>query len=190
MKSLLNSKDSQDMAKKWQSQRRAPCHKHDSRIYNIIFLQKLNTTKVVLGFLELALAFKFLSNADLVKHWGILKIEVFLGIWILVFAGLTLYVFGKIKFPHDSPLKKLSFFRISSGLLVLAFVIYLGSGFKVNKETQTFTPLTLLSGLAPPVGYSFLYPNDCPNNFECFKDLKEGVAYAKKVNKPILLDFS
>ena len=110
----------------------------------------LNTTKVVLGFLELALAFKFLSNADLVKHWGILKIEVFLGIWILVFAGLTLYVFGKIKFPHDSPLKKLSFFRISSGLLVLAFVIYLGSGFKVNKETQTFTPLTLLSGLAPP----------------------------------------
>ena len=150
----------------------------------------LNTTKVVLGFLELALAFKFLSNADLVKHWGILKIEVFLGIWILVFAGLTLYVFGKIKFPHDSPLKKLSFFRISSGLLVLAFVIYLGSGFKVNKETQTFTPLTLLSGLAPPVGYSFLYPNDCPNNFECFKDLKEGVAYAKKVNKPILLDFT
>ena len=150
----------------------------------------LNTTKVVLGFLELALAFKFLSNADLVKHWGLLKIEVFLGIWILVFAGLTLYVFGKIKFPHDSPLKKLSFLRISSGVLVLAFVVYLGSGFRVNKETQTFTPLTLLSGLAPPVGYSFLYPNDCPNNFECFKDLKEGVAYAKKVNKPILLDFT
>ena len=150
----------------------------------------LNTTKVVLGFLELALAFKFLSNADLVKHWGLLKIEVFLGIWILVFAGLTLYIFGKLKFPHDSPLKKISFFRISSGVLVLAFVIYLASGFRVNKETQTFTPLTLLSGLAPPVGYSFLYPNDCPNNFDCFKDLKEGVAYAQKVNKPILLDFT
>ena len=150
----------------------------------------LNTTKVILGFLELALAFKFLSNADLVKHWGLLKIEVFLGIWILVFAGLGLYIFGKLKFPHDSPLKKLSFFRITSGVLVFAFVAYLGSGFRVNKETQTFTPLTLLSGLAPPVGYSFLYPNDCPNNFDCFKDLKEGVAYAQKVNKPILLDFT
>ena len=72
----------------------------------------LNTTKVILGFLELALAFKFLSNADLVKHWGLLKIEVFLGIWIFVFAGLGLYIFGKIKFPHDSPLKKISFFFI------------------------------------------------------------------------------
>tara|TARA_B110000046_G_scaffold135941_1_gene142215 strand:+ start:10897 stop:12930 length:2034 start_codon:yes stop_codon:yes gene_type:complete len=150
----------------------------------------LNTTKVILGFLELALAFKFLSNADLVKHWGFLKIEVFLGIWIVVFAGLALYILGKLKFPHDSPLKKLSFFRITSGVLVFAFVVYLGSGFRINKETQTFTPLTLLSGLAPPVGYSFLYPNDCPNNFDCFKDLKEGVAYAQKVNKPILLDFT
>jgi thiol:disulfide interchange protein len=150
----------------------------------------LNTTKVILGFLELALAFKFLSNADLVKHWGLLKIEVFLGIWIFVFAGLGLYIFGKIKFPHDSPLKKISFFRLSSGVFVFAFVVYLGSGFRVNNETQTFTPLTLLSGLAPPVGYSFFYPNECPNNFDCFKDLKEGVAYAQKVNKPILLDFT
>ena len=150
----------------------------------------LNTTKVILGFLELALAFKFLSNADLVKHWGLLKIEIFLGIWIFVFAGLGLYIFGKIKFPHDSPLKKISFFRLSSGVFVFAFVVYLGSGFRVNNETQTFTPLTLLSGLAPPVGYSFFYPNECPNNFDFFKDLKEGVAYAQKVNKPILLDFT
>ena len=87
----------------------------------------LNTTKVVLGFFELALAFKFLSNADLVKHWGLLKIEVFLGIWIVIFAGLAIYIFGKLKFPHDSPIKKLSFFRISSGVLVFAFVIYLFS---------------------------------------------------------------
>ena len=70
----------------------------------------LNTTKVVLGFLELALAFKFLSNADLVKHWGLITIEVFLGIWIVVFAGLALYIFGKLKFPHDSPLKKIIVF--------------------------------------------------------------------------------
>ena len=126
----------------------------------------LNTTKVVLGFFELALAFKFLSNADLVKHWGLLKIEAFLGIWIIIFASLAIYIFGKLKFPHDSPVKKLSLFRISSGVLVLSFVIYLASGFRVNEKTQTFTPLTLLSGLAPPVGYSFIYPNDCPNNFE------------------------
>ena len=150
----------------------------------------LNTTKVILGFLELALAFKFLSNADLVQHWGLLKIEAFLGIWVLIFLFLTLYIFGKIKFPHDSKIQKLSFFRCSSGILVLAFVIYLGSGFKVNQETNTFTPLTILSGLAPPVGYSFLYPNDCPNNFECFKDFKQGVLHAKSVNKPIVLDFT
>ena len=150
----------------------------------------LNTVKVVLGFLELALAFKFLSNADLVKHWGILKIEIFLGLWIIIFAGLTLYIFAKIKFPHDSPVKKLSFFRISSGILVAAFTVYLVSGFRINKDTNTYTPLTLLSGLAPPVGYSFLFPKDCPNNLECFKDLKTGIAYAQKVNKPIMLDFT
>ena len=124
--------------------------------------------------MELALAFKFLSNADLVQHWGILKIEFFLGIWILVFLGLALYLLGKIKFPHDEVLQKLSFFRISSGVIILVFVVYLASGFRINENTKTFTPLTLLSGLAPPVGYSFLYPNDCPINFECFKDLKEG----------------
>lgn len=150
----------------------------------------LNTTKVILGFLELALAFKFLSNADLVKHWGILKIEPFLIIWIIIFAGLALYLFGKIKFPHDSPIKKLSFFRISGAILVAAFAIYLASGFRVNKETNTFTPLTLLSGLAPPVGYSWLYPSTSTNNLKTFKDLKEGIAYAKQVNKPIMIDFT
>jgi thiol:disulfide interchange protein DsbD len=150
----------------------------------------LNTTKVVLGFLELALAFKFLSNADLVKHWGILKLEVFLGIWIIIFIGLALYLLGKIKFPHDSPIKRLSFSRIAFGVLVAAFSVYLISGFKVNSDTNTFTSLTLLSGLAPPVGYSFLYPKECPNDLECFKDLKEGIAFAKKVNKPIMLDFT
>ncbi|WP_347924169.1 cytochrome c biogenesis protein CcdA [Pontimicrobium sp. SW4] len=150
----------------------------------------LNTTKVVLGFLELALAFKFLSNADLVQHWGVLKFEAFLGLWIIIFAGLALYIFGKIRFPHDSPIRKLSFFRISSGILVAAFVVYLVSGFRVNKETDTFTSLTLLSGLTPPVGYSFIKPMDCPNKLDCFKDLKTGIEYAKKVNKPIILDFT
>ena len=150
----------------------------------------LNTVKVVLGFLELALAFKFLSNADLVKHWGLLKIEVFLGLWIIIFAGLALYLFAKIKFPHDSPLKKLSFLRISTGLLVTAFVIYLATGFMVNKSTNTYQSLKLLSGLAPPVGYSWFLPNDSPNDLNSFKDLKEGIAYAKEVNKPIMIDFT
>jgi len=150
----------------------------------------LNTTKVILGFLELALAFKFLSNADLVAHWGLLKIEPFLFLWILIFAGLALYLFGKIKFPHDSPIKRVSFSRVTGGILVASFVMYLVSGFQVNKQTMTFTPLTILSGLAPPVGYSFLYPNDCPNNLDCFKDLKTGIEFAKKEKKPILLDFT
>ena len=150
----------------------------------------LNTTKVILGFLELALAFKFLSNADLVAHWGILKIEPFLLLWIVIFGGLALYLFGKIKFPHDSPIKKLSFSRISGGILVAAFTIYLASGFRVNKETNTFTSLTLLSGLAPPVGYSWFYPSTAVNNIKTFKDLQEGIAYAKSVNKPIMIDFT
>ncbi|TWO32808.1 DUF255 domain-containing protein [Seonamhaeicola sediminis] len=150
----------------------------------------LNTTKVVLGFLELALAFKFLSNADLVAHWGLLKIEPFLIIWIIIFGGLALYLFGKIKFPHDSPIIKLSFFRISTAFLVTAFTVYLVSGFRVNKETDTFMSLTLLSGLAPPVGYSWFLPSNTTNNLKTFKDLKEGIAYAQKVNKPIMIDFT
>ncbi len=150
----------------------------------------LNTTKVILGFLELALAIKFLSNADLVAHWGLLKIEPFLILWIILFTGLALYLLGKLKFPHDAPHLKLSFPRWAGAFLVFAFVVYLASGFRVNKNTQTFTSLTLLSGLAPPAGYSYLYPNECPNNLNCFKDLQEGIDHAKKVNKPILLDFT
>lgn len=150
----------------------------------------LNTTKVILGFLELALAFKFLSNADLVKRWGLLKIEPFLIIWIIIFAGLALYLFAKLKFPHDAPIKKITFPRIAGGILVASFVIYLASGFRVNKETNTYVALTLLSGLAPPVGYSWLYPSESTNNLKTFKDLKEGIAYAKSVNKPIMLDFT
>ena len=150
----------------------------------------LNTVKVVLGFVELALALKFLSNADLVAHWGLLKIEIFLFLWFAISVCLTLYLLGVIKFPHDQKVKSFSFIRISSIILAFSFSIYLASGFTFNKETSTYQPLTLLSGLAPPVGYSLLYPNDCPNNLDCFKDLKSGIEYAKKVNKPILLDFT
>lgn len=147
----------------------------------------LNTTKVVLGFLELALAFKFLSNADLVEHWGILKREIFIGIWIVIFIGLALYLFGKIKFPHDSPLKKLSFSRISFGILVVSFIIYLIPGLM----KQPTWNLSLLSGFPPPQFYSlYQQQNECPLGLNCFKDFDEGLSYAKENNKPILLDFT
>lgn len=150
----------------------------------------LNSVKVVLGFLELALALKFLSNADLVKHWGLLKIEPFLGLWIIIAIGMALYLFGVIKFPHDSPIKKLSVGRIGIGLATVGFAIYLGSGFIYDKEAGSFRPLKLLSGLAPPVCYSWLQPCDCPQNLSCFKDFEKGLAYAKSVNKPIMIDFT
>ncbi|WP_298782107.1 protein-disulfide reductase DsbD [uncultured Polaribacter sp.] len=147
----------------------------------------LNTTKVVLGFLELALAFKFLSNADLVAHWGILKREVFIGIWIVIFIGLALYLFAKIKFPHDSPIKKLSFSRISFGVLIIAFIIYIAPGVL---KTPTWN-LSLLSGFPPPQFYSvYETENNCPLGLDCYKDFDEGLAAAKKTNKPILLDFT
>lgn len=147
----------------------------------------LNTTKVILGFIELAFAFKFLSNADLVGHWGILKREIFFGIWILIFILLALYVFAKIKFPHDSPLKKLSFSRISFGIFILAFVVYISPGILKNPTWNS----SLLSGFPPPQFYSiYEQESDCPLGLDCYKDFDEGLAAAKKAKKPILLDFT
>ena len=147
----------------------------------------LNTTKVILGFLELAFAFKFLSNSDLVGHWDILKREVFIGLWIVIFSGLALYLFGKIKFPHDSPIKKLSFFRVSFGVLVFAFVVYLIPGTFKNPTWN----LNALSGFPPPQFYSvYEQASDCPLGLNCYKDFDEGVLVAKAANKPILLDFT
>jgi len=147
----------------------------------------LNTTKVILGFLELAFAFKFLSNADLVAHWGFLKREIFIGIWMLIFGGLALYLFGKIKFPHDGPLKKLSFPRMTTGIALVAFVVYLFPGVTPNPAWE----LKLLSGFPPPQFYS-IYPQEsnCPLGLDCYKDFEKGLAHAKEVNKPILLDFT
>ena len=147
----------------------------------------LNTTKVVLGFLELAFAFKFLSNSDLVGHWDLLKREVFIGLWIVIFTGLALYLFGKIKFPHDSPLKKRSFLRISFGIFVVAFVVYLIPG---TFKTPTWN-LNALSGFPPPQFYSiYERETDCPLGLNCYKDFDEGVQAASEANKPILLDFT
>ncbi|MDQ6531288.1 cytochrome c biogenesis protein CcdA [Flavobacterium sp. LHD-85] len=163
----------------------------------------LNTVKVVLGFLELALAFKFLSNADLVLqlHW--LEREVFLAIWIAVFGMLAFYLFGKITLPHDSPLNHISVGRLGFGLLVLSFTIYLIPGL-------WGAPLKLISGFPPPMQYSES-PNGLgvssnselkitgslpegaehgPQNIITFHDYDKGMEYAKKEGKPVLLDFT
>lgn len=165
----------------------------------------MNSVKVVLGFLELALALKFLSVADMTMHWGILKYELFMGLWVLIFAAMTLYLFGFIKFPHDSPLKKMSPVRWGFALGSAALTLYLASGFFINDKTGVYDSKALMSGLAPPANYnSFLeapkvdpliknkYPSftKCANNLDCFKDYYEGLAYSKEVNKPLLVDFT
>lgn len=163
----------------------------------------LNTVKVVLGFLELALAFKFLSNADLVLQTHFLERELFLAIWIGIFGILAFYLFGKITLPHDSPLSHLSVGRLLFGLLVFIFTIYLIPGL-------WGAPLKLISGFPPPITYSES-PNGIGENSTAtttnsenlpkgahiaahgiiaFEDYNLGVAYAKKVHKPILLDFT
>jgi thiol:disulfide interchange protein DsbD len=150
----------------------------------------LNSVKVVLGFAELALAFKFLSTADLVEHWGVLKYEAFLVIWIICSLGTALYLFGKIKFPHDSPINKLKPSRIILGVIFSAIAVYFSFGFRFNDKTNTYQSLNLLSGVAPPVSYSWLFPNDCPNGLNCFHDFESALKHAKEINKPILIDFT
>lgn len=147
----------------------------------------LNSVKVVLGFLELGLAIKFLSNADLVSHWGLLKREIFFGIWIVIGVLLALYLFGKLRSPHDSPIKKLGPGRIALGAITIAFVLYLIPGLTNTK----FANLKLLSGFPPPMFYS-LYEKEsnCPLNLPCYKDYEEGMAIARAENKPVMLDFT
>jgi thiol:disulfide interchange protein DsbD len=161
----------------------------------------LNTVKVVLGFLELALAFKFLSNADLVLQLHLLEREVFLAIWIAVFGTLAFYLFGKITLPHDSPMSNISVGRLSLGLVVLSFTIYMIPGL-------WGAPLKLINAFPPPLEYSesplglggsennsptAILPNGAklgPHQIVVFDDYDKGLAYAKTVNKPIMLDFT
>lgn len=164
----------------------------------------LNTVKVFLGFLELALAFKFLSNADLVLQLHVLERELFIAIWIAVFTGLTLYLFGWIKLPHDSPVTHISVPRLGLALTVLMFTVYLVPGL-------WGAPLKLISGFPPPMQYSESpygvgyarggmaggtpagFPEGAhagPHDIALFTDYDKGVAYARKVNKPVLLDFT
>lgn len=162
----------------------------------------LNTVKVFLGFLEIAFAFKFLSNADLVLQLGWLQREVFLAIWIAVFGTLSLYLLGKIKLPHDSPSEHISVGRLSIALLTLAFTIYLIPGL-------WGAPLKIVSGFPPPQTYSEsprgfggtssagALTSELPDGAKfgehdiiSFTDYETGLAYAKKVNKPVLIDFT
>jgi thiol:disulfide interchange protein len=160
----------------------------------------LNTVKVSLGFLELALAFKFLSNADLVSQWHFLERETFLAIWIAVFGVWALYLFGKISLPHDSPMPNISVGRLFMGIFVLTFTLYLVPGL-------WGAPLKIISGFPPPMNYSESplglgsggnintdgFPEGAhsgPHQIVAFHDYEAGLAYAKEVNKPILLDFT
>jgi thiol:disulfide interchange protein DsbD len=161
----------------------------------------LNTVKVILGFLELALAFKFLSNADLVLQLHLLEREVFLSIWIAIFGTLSLYLFGKITMPHDSPMTHISVGKLSLGLLVLTFTIYLIPGL-------WGAPLKLINAFPPPMEYSesplgfggsgnntstAVLPDGAklgPHQIVVFNDYEKGMAYAKTVNKPVMLDFT
>lgn len=142
----------------------------------------MNTVKVTLGFIELALALKFLSIADLTQNWGILKIELFLAIWLILFLLLALYLFDIIRFPKDDKNNQISLVRKIIASISLVFAIYLGYGLYSNQ------PLKLLSGLAPPVSYSFR--QNVSSEFIQFKNYEEGLAYAKAHNMPILLDFT
>ncbi len=172
------------------------------------FMQKLpksgnwmNEVKVVLGFLEIALAFKFLSVADQVYHWHLLDREIFLAIWIAIFTALTLYLFGKISLPHDGPSKNLSVPRTLFATAVLAFVIYLVPG-------MFGAPLKGLSGWLPPMNSQdfkgsqaaepvaqvkdVLYNDflELPLGLDGYFDFEQAKAAALKANKPLFIDFT
>ena len=135
-----------------------------------------NSIKVILGFVELALAFKFLSNVDLILEWGILKREIFIGIWVLLFLLCGLYLLRTSK--------KLSYILSSSFFIIVG--IYMSSSL-----FSTNTNLSLLSGLLPPEFYSLYQDdNECPLSLNCIKDFDEGKSESVENNKPILLDFT
>lgn len=142
----------------------------------------LNSVKVVLGFLELALSLKFLSVADLAYGWGILDREVFVSLWVIIFALLGMYLLGKLRFSHDAPLDHVPVGRFFLSLISLAFAVYLIPGL-------WGAPLKSVSAFVPP-----LYTQDFNlyegGNFKVFHDFDEGMTYANENNRPVLVDFS
>jgi thiol:disulfide interchange protein DsbD len=165
----------------------------------------LNSVKVIFGFIELAFAFKFLSNADLVNQWHFLHRESFIAIWIAITVTMAMYLFGKIQLPHDAPVQNISVFRFLLGLTTLSFAFYLLPGL-------WGAPLNVISGFPPPlkyaeskfgVGYTRKsqpkqhtlkeLPQGAeygPNNIILFEDYDTAMAYAKQVNKPLMIDFT
>lgn len=169
----------------------------------------LNSVKVVLGFLELALALKFLSNVDLAYHWNWLDREVFLALWIVIFGLLGLYLIGKIKFSHDSDLPYLSVPRTLFAVIVFSFVVYMIPGmwgaplksisaFLPPSATQDFdlsvtnfgSSTTNLESSKKKKYYEIFHERGTPKGFEPYYDYEEALAAAKEVNKPVLIDFT
>lgn len=147
----------------------------------------MNTVKVVLGFIELALALKFLSKADLVSKTFLLKRELFIGLWIIITLCLVLYLFGKIRFPHDNKNEKPSLTRKLIGVLGIGFVIYLIQGLFPAERPK----LQALSGILPPVNVSYFQDeNDGILGMHPEHDYFKAIALAKKENKPVLIDFT
>lgn len=149
----------------------------------------LDTVKKVLAFLELGLAFKFLSNADLVEHWGLLKREVFIGIWILIALGLGAYLFGWLRLPHDYKGQKIATGRKVLGVLSFVFALYMMPGLTNTPAAN----LKVLSGFPPPLSYS-VYGEGSAHGKGIEPDVKndyeKAVQLAKETNKPILIDFT
>jgi len=166
----------------------------------------LNSVKVVLGLLELALALKFLSNADIVVQSEYITREVFIAAWVVIFTVMGFYLLGKIRLPHDSAIEKLSVTRLLLGILTLTFVVYMIPG-------MFGAPLKLLSGILPPSFYTEGKWNgpfkgskiesssktasaisrkayDCPNEIDCYHDYDEALKVAKEAGKPLMIDFT
>ena len=146
----------------------------------------LHDVKVSLGFIELALALKFLSNADMVQNWGLIPRELFIGIWMLILLLWAVFLLGGLAFLHAKP-KKGSTLQKALWIAVLVFVGYLAQGILPNQNA----PLRALSGFPPPTFYSvYQTDSDCPLGLDCYKDFESGKAAAMVQQKPILLDFT
>ncbi|HLP06349.1 MAG TPA: cytochrome c biogenesis protein CcdA [Paludibacter sp.] len=166
----------------------------------------LNSIKVVLGFLELALALKFLSNVDLAYHWNWFDREVFLVLWIVIFGMMGFYLLGKLRFPHDSELKSISVFRLFLAIITLSFTIYMIPGlwgaplrsiaaFLPPQQTQDFDLYTSSLGGGNKVAgahsaHKYSDKFHAPLNLDAFFDYDEGMSYAKQVDKPVMIDFT
>ena len=148
----------------------------------------LDTVKKVLAFVEVALALKFLSNADLVMHWGLLKREVFIALWIIISVGLALYAFGILRLPHDLKRQKISWGRKFIAVGAIIFALYLVPGLTKTK----YANLKLLSGILPPLSYSAFSDETRFKGLEpnFINDYEKAFAFAKQQNKPLLIDFT